>query len=182
MLLQIFLGFRPRWRCRLTHCASSHNQKKDDNNLRTKNNKNWQKIELHGSLTTKEIKKKHSSRLVGAAERGSRGREDLWQGSGWRTQWGSGLWNRAGSAAPHSHIDKSGGTVGERKRPRNPGLQHREIKPQTSDWKHPWGLRQPQEKLPASHESSLERPTGPESMHKPTHSGISTRGALFDCG
>ena len=34
------LYFRPRWRCRETHCASSHNQKKDNNNLKTKNNQN----------------------------------------------------------------------------------------------------------------------------------------------
>ena len=30
--------FRPRWRCR-SHCASSHNQKKD-NNSKTKSNQN----------------------------------------------------------------------------------------------------------------------------------------------
>ena len=41
-------------------------------NLKTKNNKNCQKIELYGSLTTREVKKKHSSRLVGGAETGSR--------------------------------------------------------------------------------------------------------------
>ena len=35
--------------------------------------------------------------------------------------------------APHSRIDKLGGTAGERSRPHNPGLQLREIKPQTSD-------------------------------------------------
>ena len=34
-------------------------------NLKTKNNQNCQKIELYGSLTTKELKKKHSSILVG---------------------------------------------------------------------------------------------------------------------
>ena len=45
-------------------------------------------------------------------------------------------------------------------RPHNPGLQRGEMKPQTTDWKHLWGLRRQQEKLPASQESSLERPTG----------------------
>ena len=50
--------------------------------LKTKNNQNCQKIQLYGSLTTKELKKKHSSRLVGGAERGSRGGEDMQQGSG----------------------------------------------------------------------------------------------------
>ena len=49
-----------------------HNQKKDNNNLKTKNYQNLQKIELYRSPTTKEIKKKHSSRLVGGAQKGSR--------------------------------------------------------------------------------------------------------------
>ena len=40
-------------------------------NLKTKNNHNCQKTKLYGSPTTKELKKKHSSRLVGGAERGS---------------------------------------------------------------------------------------------------------------
>ena len=42
-------------------------------------------------------------------------------------------WWLADPAAPHSHIDKSGGMAGEQSRLRNPGLQLREIKPQTSD-------------------------------------------------
>ena len=53
------------------HCASSHNHKKDNNNLKTKNNQNCQKIQLYGSLTTEEVKKEYSSRLVGGAETGS---------------------------------------------------------------------------------------------------------------
>ena len=40
-------------------------------NLKAKNNQNCQKIELYGSLTTKELKEKHSSRPVGGAEMGS---------------------------------------------------------------------------------------------------------------
>ena len=54
--------------------------KRTTTSLRAKNNQNCQKIELYGSLTTKEIKKKRSPRLVGGAERGSWGREDAWQG------------------------------------------------------------------------------------------------------
>ena len=46
-------------------------QKKTTINLKTKNNQNCQKIELYGSLTTKELKKKHSFRLVGREEMGS---------------------------------------------------------------------------------------------------------------
>ena len=38
-------------------------------------------------------------------------------------------WWLADPVAPHSHIDKAG----ERNRPHNPGLQRKEIKPQTSD-------------------------------------------------
>ena len=36
--------------------------------LRVKNNQNHQKIKLYGSLTTEDLKKSHSSRLVGGAE------------------------------------------------------------------------------------------------------------------
>ena len=45
----------------------------------------------------------------------------------------------ADPVAPHSCIDKPRGMVGEQSRPRNPGLQCGEIKPQTCDGKHPWG-------------------------------------------
>ena len=54
-------------------------------------------------------------------------------------------------------------------RPHNPGLQLWEVKPQTSDCKHLWGLRQQWEKLPASQESWLDRPTGSWNIHKHTH-------------
>ena len=53
-------------------------------NLKTKINQNCQKIKLYGSLTTKELKKKHSSRWVGGAETGSWGREDAQQGGSWQ--------------------------------------------------------------------------------------------------
>ena len=43
--------------------------KRRTTNLKTKNNQTCQKIELYGSLTTKELKKKHLFRLVGEAER-----------------------------------------------------------------------------------------------------------------
>ena len=35
---------------------------------------------------TKELKKKHSSRLAGGAEMDSQGGQDMWQGSGWKTE------------------------------------------------------------------------------------------------
>ena len=39
----------------------------------------------------------------------------------------------ADPAVPHLYTDKPGGTKWKRSRPRNPGLQSGEIKPQTSD-------------------------------------------------
>ena len=53
-------------------------------NLETKNNPTCQKIELYGSLTIRELKKKHASRPVGDGGTVSRGREDSWQGGSWR--------------------------------------------------------------------------------------------------
>ena len=42
----------------------------------TKEAQNFQNTELYGSLTTKQLKKKHSSRPIGGVEMGSRGGED----------------------------------------------------------------------------------------------------------
>ena len=42
-------------------------------------------------------------------------------------------WWLADPVGPHSSIDKLGGTAREQNRTRNAGLQHGEIKPQTSD-------------------------------------------------
>ena len=47
-------------------------------NLKMKKKQNCQKVKLYGSLTTKELKKEHSSRLLGREERGSWGGEDTW--------------------------------------------------------------------------------------------------------
>ena len=60
-------------------------------NVKTKNNQNCQNIELYGSPTTKELKKKHSFRLVGEVEMGWGGK-DLWQGGGWWGGQGGGWW------------------------------------------------------------------------------------------
>ena len=89
-------------------------------NLKTKNNQNCQKIEQYGSLTTQELRKKHSSRLVGGAENASPGKENWgWRGCSWWTGW-----------SPHLRVDKPGGTTVKQERPCNPGFQCREIKPQ----------------------------------------------------
>ena len=80
--------FWPTWRHRYIPFASSHNQEKDNNKFKNKiNNQNCQKIELYGSPTTKELKKKHSYRPVGGAETGSwveRARSKASAG-GWRS-------------------------------------------------------------------------------------------------
>ena len=49
------------------YTVPAHTTKRRTTNLKTKNNQNCQKIKLCGSLTTKEIKKTHSSRPVGGA-------------------------------------------------------------------------------------------------------------------
>ena len=45
---------------------------------------------MYGSLITKELKKKYSSKLVGGAERSARDGEDLWQHSRLGRQGGNG--------------------------------------------------------------------------------------------
>ena len=82
-------------------------------------------------------------------------------------------------AVPHSCADKPGEATREWDRTRNPGFQHGEIEPQTSDWKHLWGLIKQWDKLAASGESSLERPTGSYNVHTPIHLRISSRRALI---
>ena len=84
-------------------------------NLKTKNTQNCRKIKLYGSPTTKELKKKHSSRPVGGAETGSQGTEDSQQGSGWQSGW--------------SYICMRINPE-ECNRPCNPGFQLGETKPQ----------------------------------------------------
>ena len=70
------------------HTLLAHITIRIPTNVKTKNNQNCQKIERYGSLTTKELKKKQSSRQVRGAELGSLGREDVQQGgsSGWRNR------------------------------------------------------------------------------------------------
>ena len=92
--------------------------KRRTTNLKTKNNQNCQKIELCGSSTTKELKKKHSSRLVGEVETGSQGRED---GQCNRPGWARG--QLVDWVVPHSRADKLGGTTGEQDRPHNRGFE-----------------------------------------------------------
>ena len=71
--------FWSRCRYRKKHFTYSHNQKKDNNQFKSKEQTELPENHLHGSPKTKDLKK-HSSRPVGRAEKGSWGREDMLQG------------------------------------------------------------------------------------------------------
>ena len=78
--------------------------------LKTKNNKNCQKIKLYGNPTTKELKKKHSPRPVGGVGWAA-GRRELvarWWVSGGP---GEAVAGRPGD--PHLCVDNPGRTTGE---------------------------------------------------------------------
>ena len=60
-------------------------------------------------LTTKELKKKHSFRLVGGVEMGSVGGEDSRQGD----RQGRARWWLTDQVISNSHVEKLGGTTGE---------------------------------------------------------------------
>ena len=140
-------------------------------NLKTKNNQNWQKIKLYRCLTTKELKKKHSSRLVGWLETGSGAERTHGKvaagGLGdptftckinWEEQLGSetghaGL-QRGGNKASRPLTENTCGVCGGSGRNSQP---HRRV-----PWRDPQGPR--------------------ACTSSPTHSGISTRGVQFDCG
>ena len=96
-------------------------------NLKTKNNQNCQKIELYGSLTTKELKKKHSFRPVGGVEMGS------WAERTPAKVAAGGLgWVATGKVCGPTNLcaDKPGRTTGKQDRPSNLGFQCGEIKSQ----------------------------------------------------
>ena len=61
------MEFWPRWRHWWKSFASSYNQKKDNNQFKNKKSPELPE-NLTGSSTTKELKKKHSSRMVGGME------------------------------------------------------------------------------------------------------------------
>ena len=102
------------------YTSPPHTNKRDNNKFKNKNNQNCQKIELNGSLTTKELKKKHSSRLIGGMERRGGDQQTGWKGHVVR-QW---------LVVPHLHADKLGRTTWEGDRPSNQGFQHGKRKPQ----------------------------------------------------
>ena len=96
-------------------------------NVKTINTQNYQKIELYGSLTTKELKKKHSWRPVAEVEMGILGWREL------VARWWLEYWARqqladqvsqwlVEQAVPHLHVDKLGGATGEQDKLCHPGF------------------------------------------------------------
>ena len=76
-------------------------------NLKTKNNQNCQRIELYGSLTTKELQTKHLSRPAKGAEMGGQAEMGRWEKR---------ICGKTGAGRPdipHSHADKPGETTEE---------------------------------------------------------------------
>ena len=120
-------------------------------NLKTKTNQNCQEIELYGSLTIKELKKKHLPRPVGGAEMGSWSGEDSSKGSGWRTWAGKVVAGGAGG--------RNNWGVRQTAQPRVPAWGNKASKPLTEKtcghcgggrnsqphrrvcWRHPQGPR-----------------------------------------
>ena len=87
----------------------SHTTKRTIINFKTKNNQNCQKIKLYGNPTTKELKKKDSSRPVRGVKRTC----------GKVTAGGLGPAKQqlADQVVPHSHTDKLRGTTREQDKP-----------------------------------------------------------------
>ena len=102
--------------------------KRKTTNLKTKDNQKFQVIKLHGSLTTKELEKKHLSRLVGEAEMGSWVEKTCSNAAAGELGWAR--WWLGVGAVPHPCADKLGGTTGELDRPFKPEFQHRKRKSQ----------------------------------------------------
>ena len=89
------------------HTVTLRTTKRRTTNLKTKKQPELPKIELYGSLTTKELKKKQLTRPVGGAETGSWGKE-AWQQLVDPVRW----WLEE-RVVPHLHVDKPEGTTGE---------------------------------------------------------------------
>ena len=76
------LEFRPRWRHRQTHCASSHNQKKDNNKFR---NKKQPELTENQTVWKSDNQGVKEETLIQTGRRGGDGQpsgEDSRQGSG----------------------------------------------------------------------------------------------------
>ena len=132
--------------------------KRTTTNLKTKNNQNCQKIELYGSPTIKELKK-HLFRLVGGADTGSQAGEDSWQSIAWSTWAGKMVAGGLDQEVPHLCADNGRNNWGVRQTMQPRVLAQGNKTSKLLNEEACGGLEW-WEKLPASQESSLERPTG----------------------
>ena len=89
--LILFLDFRPRWTRRQTHYASSHNQRKDNNNLKNKKQPELTENQTVWKSDNQGDKEETFTQTGRRGGDGQPGREDSWQGGGWWTQQG-GSW------------------------------------------------------------------------------------------
>ena len=161
-----FPAFQPRWKHRETHCASSQQPKEGQQQFKNKKQPELTESLIENQTTWKPNNQGDKEETFTQTRRrgrdGQPGQRRLPDPEKWQiVEWmGQAVQLLADPTAPHSRTDKPVGMARERSRQHKPGLQHGEIKPQTSDCKHPWGLRRQQEKLLPSQEKSLERPTG----------------------
>ena len=89
--LFILMKIRPRWRHRKTHRASSQNQKKDNNKFKNKKQPELTENQTVWKSDNQGVKEETFIQTGRRGGDGQPGREDSWQGSGWRTGRGNGL-------------------------------------------------------------------------------------------
>ena len=110
---------------------------------------------------------------------GRQGGEVVQQGSGWRI--GQARQRLAEQMVPHLCADKLRVTTKSETDRATQGSSMEKESLKISDCKNLWVLWW-QERLRASQESLLERPTGSWNLYKPTHLRIVTRRAQFASG
>ena len=168
--------FQPRWRRRWTHCASSHNQKKDNNKFK---NKKQPELTENRTVWKSDNQGVKEETFIQTGRRGGdrqQGREDSWQGCGWVPA----RWRLAQWVVPHSVQINQEEQLGSEtdQQPRVPAGGNKASNPLTEKTCGGRGSRrnsQPHRRV------RWRDPQGPRT-HKPTHPGISTRRAQFACG
>ena len=115
--MPILGGFWPRWKRRWIHFASSNNQKKENNQFKTKKQPKLPENPTAWKSNNQRVKEETF------IQTGRRGRDR--QPEQKRTR---GKAVAGGPAVPHSHADKPGRITGEQDRPHNPGFQCRQNK------------------------------------------------------
>ena len=161
------------------HTVPPRNQK-DNNKFKNKKiNQNCQKIELYGSLTTKELEKKHLSRLVGEAEMGSWVEKTCSNAAAGELGWAR--WWLGVGAVPHRVQINWKGKQGTRQttQPRVPAQGNKASKPQAVKTCGGCGSGRNSQPHRRAH---WRDPQDPGRYTSPHTQGISTRSAQLVCG